>query len=156
MSQTQQIHECYNQCRSTLRVQVSIHTFNVTLSMSQNANYLQSEYQGVYHTHSHMTQAHNYKTRKFIDKLHSIIPTSQQRLVTFIYILYCSPLGVKRSWSSSITALVCKPSYSRVLYETKSGSLAVYQLLLTHRYVCKCFCELLGSNILSACLVWGL
>ena len=25
----------------------------------------------------------------------------------------------------------------------------------TLRYVCECFCELLGSIILSACLVWG-
>ena len=26
----------------------------------------------------------------------------------------------------------------------------------TLRYVCECFCELLGSIILSACLVWGI
>ena len=25
----------------------------------------------------------------------------------------------------------------------------------TLRYVCECFCELLGSIILSSCLVWG-
>ena len=31
----------------------------------------------------------------------------------------------------------------------------VSRLPRTLRYVCKCFCELLGSIILSACLVWG-
>ena len=33
-----------------------------------------------------------------------------------------------------------------------SGELDVCQTL---RYICECFCELLGSIILSACLVWG-
>ena len=28
-----------------------------------------------------------------------------------------------------------------------------YRVIL--RYVCECFCELLGGIILSACLVWG-
>ena len=31
----------------------------------------------------------------------------------------------------------------------------VSRLPRTLRYVCECFCELLGSIILSACLVWG-
>ena len=31
----------------------------------------------------------------------------------------------------------------------------VHRLLRTLRYVCECFWELLGSIILSACLVWG-
>jgi len=33
---------------------------------------------------------------------------------------------------------------------------SVSQLPRTQRYVRECFCELLGSIILSACLVWGL
>jgi len=33
---------------------------------------------------------------------------------------------------------------------------SVSQLPHTQRYVRECFCELLGSIILSACLVWGL
>jgi len=33
---------------------------------------------------------------------------------------------------------------------------SVSQLPRTQRYVRKCFCELLGSIILSACLVWDL
>jgi len=33
---------------------------------------------------------------------------------------------------------------------------SVSQLWHTQRYVRECFCELLGSIILSACLVWGL
>ena len=31
----------------------------------------------------------------------------------------------------------------------------ITRLPRTLRYVCECFCELLGSIILSACLVWG-
>ena len=31
----------------------------------------------------------------------------------------------------------------------------VHRLPRALRYVCECFCELLGNNILSACLVWG-
>ena len=31
----------------------------------------------------------------------------------------------------------------------------ISRLPRTLRYVCECFCELLGSIILSACLVWG-
>ena len=31
----------------------------------------------------------------------------------------------------------------------------VHRLPRTLRYVCECFCELLGSIILSVCLVWG-
>ena len=31
----------------------------------------------------------------------------------------------------------------------------VHRLPRALRYVCECFCELLGTNILSACLVWG-
>ena len=30
----------------------------------------------------------------------------------------------------------------------------VHRLPRTLRYVCECFCELLGSIVLSACLVW--
>ena len=33
--------------------------------------------------------------------------------------------------------------------------LLVSRLPRTLRYICECFCELLGSIILSACLVWG-
>ena len=29
------------------------------------------------------------------------------------------------------------------------------RLWCTQRYICKCACELLGSVILSVCLVWG-
>ena len=31
----------------------------------------------------------------------------------------------------------------------------VHRLSRALGYVCECFCELLGSIILSACLVWG-
>ena len=51
--------------------------------------------------------------------------------------------------------------YEKEEEEEEDDEIGIFQRLVsrlprTLRYVCECFCELLGSVILSACLVRGL
>ena len=58
-----------------------------------------------------------------------------------------------RAWSSSVVKLCW--SMRRTKKMMKSDNLFLDYRILQGTYVCECFCELFGSIILSACLVWS-
>ena len=67
-----------------------------------------------------------------------------------------------RKLAPEVLYLVCYPG--AVLYEKERrkkmtkldfSPRLVHRLPRTLKYVCECVCVLLGSNVLSACLVWG-
>ena len=56
--------------------------------------------------------------------------------------------------------MLCCPAMLVNEKEEEDDEIGILRRLITRlphtlRYVCECFCELLGSIILSACLVWG-